>query len=186
MADSLVDIVDEKNQPTREQALISEVHASGDWHRVAHIWIYNKEKGMLLQWRAAQKKLFPSRWDIGAAGHVDSGEQPEKAAIRETREEIGLKIKPEDLDFWKIKKMRYREEREGIVNNEFCYAYLLRISGQEDFRLEEKEVTDLKFFSLKDLKKELKKESEKFVPHGEYWWEILEEIKKQLSIAISS
>lgn len=179
MADSLVDIVDERNELTGEQALVSEVHASGAWHRTAHIWIYHPKKGMLLQWRAARKRLFPSCWDIGAAGHVDAGEDPEEAAIRETQEEIGLDIKPEDLEFWKIKQKRYQVGE--IINNEFCYAYLLEIKKEEGFQLQRKEVTDLRFFGLEELKRNLRENSEKFVPHGEYWWEVLREVEKKMT-----
>lgn len=38
-------------------------------------------------------------WELGACGHVEKGETLKQAAIRETKEELGLDLKEQDLDF---------------------------------------------------------------------------------------
>ena len=38
-------------------------------------------------------------YDASAGGHIDEGEDPLAAALRETREEIGLNLSPDDLKF---------------------------------------------------------------------------------------
>ena len=44
---------------------------------------------VLLGLRAASKRLFPERWDI-IGGHIEPGESPAEALVREVAEEIGL------------------------------------------------------------------------------------------------
>lgn len=69
MADELIDIFDENNNPRGIQKLKSEAHKEGIWHRAVHIWIYNLKGEILLQLRSKNKELYPDRWDVSAAGH---------------------------------------------------------------------------------------------------------------------
>jgi 8-oxo-dGTP pyrophosphatase MutT (NUDIX family) len=40
-----------------------------------------------------------NEWDAGACGHVDVGENPIQAIIHEAKEEIGVSLKEEDIQF---------------------------------------------------------------------------------------
>lgn len=43
---------------------------AGDWHRVAHVWLYVMDtKELLLQKRCSFKDSWPGKWDISSAGH---------------------------------------------------------------------------------------------------------------------
>lgn len=81
----------------------SQVHRDGDWHRSFHCWvIYRDEAGkdwILLQKRAPDKDTYPNLFDISCAGHYSAGEDLATTALRELEEEIGLKVKFEDLLF---------------------------------------------------------------------------------------
>jgi len=39
------------------------------------------------------------KWDTAASGHVDANESAKEAAIRECKEEIGIDVKTDDLEF---------------------------------------------------------------------------------------
>lgn len=71
-------------------------------HGASHVWIW-RHKGnkiqILLQKRAADKRTWPNYYDISAAGHIDLGEDPITAAVRETKEEIGHDVPDTDLRF---------------------------------------------------------------------------------------
>ncbi len=54
---------------------------------------------VLFQKRTATKRTWPNHFDISAAGHIDLGEDPITAAIRETKEEIGIDVASNDLQF---------------------------------------------------------------------------------------
>lgn len=76
----------------------SEVHEKGLLHQVVHCWIIAQSEPILyFQQRARTKKDFPDCYDLACGGHIDAGEKPETAMIREIQEEIGLDIKIEQL-----------------------------------------------------------------------------------------
>ena len=90
--DEYIDIVNRKGIPTGESCLKSEVHRLGYYHNTAHVWLFTTDGEILLQQRALSKEICPGLWDVSAAGHVDTGEAIEDAAIRETFEELNYKL----------------------------------------------------------------------------------------------
>ena len=66
-------------------------------HRIVHILIFNKRGQLLLQMRSKECSYKPLHWATSAAGHVRSGEDCEKAALREYEEELGTKS---ELEFF--------------------------------------------------------------------------------------
>lgn len=65
---------------------------AGEHLLVVHVCIFNRRGELLLQQRSAQKKSYPGYWDVSAAGGVRAGETGREAAMRETREELGLEL----------------------------------------------------------------------------------------------
>ena len=184
MTNELIDIYNEKNQFTGIQKLKSQAHRKGLWHRSTHVWIYRSSGEVLLQLRASKKILYPELWDISVSGHVNAGEQPKIAALREIKEEVGLTVDTKDLEFFKL--IQARETYKNIQNNEHWYAYFLKLKkdvGTQKFKLQESEVEKVQFFSLKELETQLRKMPEKFVPHGNYWFEIIQEIRGKTKTA---
>lgn len=181
MADELIDICDESNNLINIQKLKSEAHKEGLWHRATHIWIYNSKGEILLQLRAKEKPLFPDMWDISVAGHVSAGEDPVISGLRELEEEIGLKFKQDDLQFFNIRKVKTIDR--NIKNNEFYYAYFLKFDGDiNKLKLQDEEVQKIQFFNINKIEEELKINPDKYVPHGDYWFEIINEVKRKLKI----
>lgn len=179
MADELIDICDENNNLLNIQKMKSEAHKNGLWHRASHIWIYNSKGEVLLQLRAKEKLLYPDMWDVSAAGHVGAGEDPIISGLREVEEEIGLKPKEENLNFWMIRKVKaiFRE----IINNEFYYVYFFKFDGDiAQLKLQKEEVQKIQFFPIDKVEEDLKINPDKYVPHGNYWFEVLAEIKNKL------
>lgn len=181
MEDELIDICDETNNLTNIQKIKSEAHRDGLWHRAAHIWIYNSKGEILLQLRAKEKLRYPDTWDISVAGHVSSGEDPITSGLREIEEEIGLKVKQEDLQFFNIRKVKaiYRD----IKNNEFYYVYFLKFNGDiKKLKLQYIEVQKIQFLPINKIEEELKMNTDRYVPHGDYWFEAINEIKRKLKM----
>ena len=90
--DEYIDIVTKDGKPTGKSELKSIIHQKGYYHNTAHIWFYTNRGEILLSQRSAKKIICPLMWDVSVAGHIDAGETVKQAAIRETKEEIGLKI----------------------------------------------------------------------------------------------
>lgn len=53
--------------------------------------IVNKKGEILLAQRNDHRKQFDGKWSI-PGGHLEFGEQPEKALLREIKEELGVKV----------------------------------------------------------------------------------------------
>ena len=179
MADELIDICDENNNLLGIQKMKSEAHRDGLWHRASHIWIYNSSREILLQLRAKEKPLYPDMWDISAAGHISAGEDPITSGLREVEEEIGLKLKKGDLDFFMIRK--HKAIFRDIQNNEFYYVYFFKFDGDiNQLKLQKEEVQKIQFLPIDKIEEELKTNTDRYVPHGDYWFEVLNEVKKKL------
>jgi len=178
MADELVDICDENNNLLGIQKMTSEAHRDGLWHRASHVWIYNSKGEILLQLRAKEKRLYPDMWDISAAGQISAGEDPVTSGLRETEEEIGLKLKREDLDFFMIRK--HKAIFRNMMNNEFYYVYFFKFDGDiNQLKLQREEVQKIQFFSIDKIEKELKTNPDRYVPHGDYWFKVFKEVKER-------
>lgn len=96
--DELIDILTQNGDYTNKTATRDECHRKGYYHHAVAVFIINpKTNQILLQKRSHQKKLWPGLWDISAGGHTNAGEFGFQAAIRETKEEIGIDLHPNDL-----------------------------------------------------------------------------------------
>lgn len=81
----------DKNNNIIDKATRDEIHKNNLYHRAAHIIILYKNH-VFLQLRATNKDQFPNKWDVSAAGHVLYQEDYNTAIIRETYEELNIKI----------------------------------------------------------------------------------------------
>lgn len=68
-----------------------------DEYRMAvGIWIMDKEGRIFLTRRSMEKRYAPGKWE-NPAGHVQAGETPVYAVIRELSEETGLDVSEEQI-----------------------------------------------------------------------------------------
>lgn len=66
-------------------------------HRVAGVLLCDRGR-VLLGKRSVSKRWYPSCWDV-PGGHVEAGELPAEAAVREVQEELGVAVAASDLEF---------------------------------------------------------------------------------------
>ena len=89
-ASEILDIVNEQGIITGK-ALRSECHGNPKLlHQVVHGHLFGTGGSLFLQKRSWRKDLFPGKWDTGAGGHVDSGEQIFCAMRSELSEELSI------------------------------------------------------------------------------------------------
>jgi isopentenyldiphosphate isomerase len=136
------------------------------WHRSVHVWIVNSKNEVLVQKRSPFVDNHPNEWDISAAGHVSAGEDYITSALRETEEEIGLKIEPTELI--QIGELTQMSEREGYINNEVNPIYIIRKDLDTDkIEKQYEEVAEVKFIPYLELKNLIESGDASFVPHPE-------------------
>ncbi|PNQ72531.1 hydrolase [Hanstruepera neustonica] len=149
--DEFIDIVDSFGKPTGQSALKSDIHKQGFYHNTAHIWLYTRKGDILLAQRAASKTICPLLWDVSVAGHVDAGETIERAAIRETQEEIGLQITADDLEKIGVFSC-FQSYDNGITDNEFHHTFIVELKqGLNNLIPQPHEVDDLKLVSTEEF-----------------------------------
>lgn len=179
----LIDIVTIDGNPTGVAVPKSEIHSNGHLHNTAHVWLYTSKGQILLQQRSAKKIICPLLWDVSVAGHVDSGETPEIAAIREAQEEIGINLNTSDLNKIGIFKC-FQSYSNGIRDNELHNTFIAKIDVSiTDLHPHPDEVESLKFVSINTFEKLLEKSgsNDHFIPSNRrYYLKVLEAIKSEL------
>ena len=145
------DVLNEHGEYTNKVESRENCHRYGLWHKGVVVFIVSEDnKNVLLQQRSNKKKLWPNKWDITAGGHVDAGEFGYQAVIRETKEEIGIDIDKESLEF--IGATTSTNKIGDVINNHINEYYIVHKDVDlNDVVLQTEEVQDLKWFTKEEL-----------------------------------
>ncbi len=122
-------IVDEEGRVIGS-ATRGECHSSSKLlHPVVHLHVFNSAGDIYLQRRPTWKDIQPGKWDTAVGGHIDYGETPEEALLREVREELGITdFQPEFMDKYVFESKR---ERELVYVHRCIYDGVIRPSTEE-------------------------------------------------------
>lgn len=166
-------LYDEQGQALVGQGAVdADIFGKGLLHGASHVWIWRRtENGVevLLQKRASGKPTWPDHYDSSAAGHIDLGEEPIEAAIRETKEEINLDVEASALSLVSVQRSN-AVAAAGAIENEFQWVYLLKLVGMQTFELQKAEVDSIDWRSLDKAKNEALNPEARYVPRkGPYY-----------------
>lgn len=179
-----IDMLHADGSPTGKSCSKSDIHSKGYFHNTAHVWFYNDKAEILLAQRSATKSICPLLWDISVAGHVDSGETIEHAAIRETREEIGIEIPENTLEKIGVYDC-FQSYANGIKDNEFHHTFIAKIDYTlNNLKLDTDEVAQVKFVSLPEFQELLKKSDLNghfIASNTSYYLDVLNAIERRLN-----
>ena len=119
--------------------------------KIAAIILENDNGEFLLALRDNKSSIpFPNHWDL-IGGHVEKGETPEEALIREVKEELDIDIK--DYLFYKTFECLTGDEYENI---KYIYtgkinlpiAEITLLEGERAQYFSKDEIPDLKFANI--------------------------------------
>lgn len=159
----IIDELDETGAATGRRFTRDFVHRRGLWHRTVHVWILNSSGELLVQRRSSFKESHPGLWDISAAGHCSSGDSSRGAAVREVKEELGLDLNPDQLEYLFSVPQQFRAG--DFTDNEFCDVYLLRTDVPiESLDIDANEVSEVRFVRWRELEEQCGTSA--FVDHG--------------------
>jgi isopentenyldiphosphate isomerase len=170
VGEQLIDIYDTEMEKIGEMEE-REAHDKHQWHKNVHIWVTDGKR-VLVQKRAAQKKLFPRKWDASAGGHVDAGDTILQCAKRKWKNELGLPWEfgdPEEADL-----MKQWETLGEYPRHEFIYFYFFKAAPNiQKSRLLIGEVNGLKWIPFDKFKQLIK--TDRFCPYGKEYWTLVTE-----------
>lgn len=89
------DLYNEKRELTGRDQIRGEEIPQGYYHLVVHVWIRNSKGKYLISQRSADRPMLPLKWEC-VGGSALKGEDSLEAALRETKEEVGLELSPDD------------------------------------------------------------------------------------------
>jgi len=133
-------------------------------HRAISIVIFNKDKSeMLITKRSVNKPTWPYFWSNAVCSHPKPGETYQKAAERRLFEELGFKIALKEA-FKFIYEGKYNKTwGEHELDCVFIGKYEAKIVPNPD------EVAGYEWIGLRQLKKDLKLNPQKYTP----WFKII-------------
>lgn len=165
-----LDIFDYNARPTGKSFIRNTGYVldKGEYTGAVTVCIFNKDGQMLIQQRSDEKKGWPGLWDISVGGAMTAGEEPQIAAMRETKEELGLTIHLEET----------RPDLITTYSNGFTFTFIVRMDVDlKELALQEEEVQAV---DLADLAKVLQLiEEGKFVQYRKSWVEYLFDCAKK-------
>lgn len=125
------------------------MHATGLWHRAAHVWLFDGDGRLYLQRRAPDKDACPDCWDLSVGEHLRPGEAYEQAAHRGLAEELGiagLDLRP----LGGVRRMRLELPEAGIRDYELQQSF----RGYHDGRIDAdaREVAEVRRITTGELR----------------------------------
>ena len=110
----------------------------GEYRLSCFIWIINDKNELLIQQRLSTAKKCPNMWSTTAGG-AKTGENSIQGTLTETKEELGLKLKKEDLTFI----------GSFIRFNDFVEIYVASLNvNLKDLKIQKEEVQNVKWVTI--------------------------------------
>lgn len=174
--EELIDVLDENGNKTGEILTKKQIHKKGLCHRIVVIAIIDAQGNILMQQRSKNKGQNPGKWDVTSAGHVSSGQTSTEAAIRETLEEVRIKVNEEELEY--VLTYRNKENvEEDYIDDEIYDCYIVKRDKIDlrDIKVQESEVEQVKLCNLKEFNQII--ENGNIMKRDELYKKIIEYLK---------
>ncbi len=168
------DVLDPKGEKTGEKKDRGLVHRDGDWHKSVHVWIMNPRGEFLMQKRSPNKDSHPNEWDVSSAGHIVAGDDSMTTVVKELKEELGLEVSREEVEFLFSYKKQSVLNNGTFVNNEFNDVYLVKKDLDiSKIQLQAEEVSEVRWFSIEEMKSILANKMPGYVSHPEEYKKLI-------------
>lgn len=154
-------LVDKKDREIGKEEKIK-VHREGKLHRCFSIFIFNSKGELLIQQRAKSKYHSALLWSNTCCSHPRPNEILIKAAKRRLKEEMGI-----ECDLKEIFSFIYKAKVGNLIEHEFNHVFFGNFDG--DSISNPAEVENWQWISLKELKKDIRKNPKKYTP----WFKII-------------
>ena len=173
MAEMLI-LVDEKDNQVGFEEKLKAHENGGKLHRSFSIFIFNSKGELLLQRRAEKKYHFGGLWSNTCCSHPLKGEKLEDAVHRKLKQEFGFDTQLKEM-FTFVYKVT--DPNNGLTEHEFDHVFTGKFDGRPNPNPEE--IEDWKWVSVENVKKDIKRNPEKYTLWSRVAFEkVLGHIKK--------
>jgi isopentenyl-diphosphate delta-isomerase len=139
----------------------------GILHRAFSLFLFNDRGELLLQQRAAEKRLWPMYWSNTCCSHPRQGESMQVATERRLQQELDTTAA---LEF--IYKFEYQARFGDLGSeNELCWVYLGRLAREATAN--DTEIAALRFVSAEELNQEIDTKPDRLTPWFKMEWQRL-------------
>ena len=161
--EELIDVLDEDGKKTGIVKPKSLIKHDGDYHRAISICFMNLNNEILLQKRSGKKIIYPNLWSMFLKGHVRSGEDSISSAIRETKEELNLKIDARELLY--LYTIKEEKIKTNYIEKIFFDTYLVLKNINFDSIILNDEVSDVIYINYQELKEMILNRDIRLIPN---------------------
>jgi isopentenyl-diphosphate Delta-isomerase len=173
-----IDIYDNLGQKGGMTLEKDEAHKKALIHKGVCVWIINSNDEILLQTRSSHV-MFPNMLDISFSGHIQAGETSLEAAIREGREELGINLEIDKLQY--LFSCREYGGIDGYFENEIDDVFLYRADIPiEEYTFCDNEVKEVSYVSLDEFKMMVEVNSTLLLPYESHYHFLLTALSSRL------
>ncbi len=138
----VVDKLNKRKEPLNKKTDRYE-KIDGEYCQYVHVCIMNDKNEFLIQKRSPYKKIYPNMW-AQTGGAVDSGETSLQGALREVKEELGIDLDKNNMEFI-LSFKRYHS---------FVDVWLAKQNVDlKDVVMQKEEVSEVKWVNKDEFKK---------------------------------
>ena len=124
----LWDLYTKDRELTGLEVIRGETIPDSYYHLVVHVWIRNSKGEYLISQRSADRPTFPLLWEC-VGGSVLKGETSLEGALRETKEEVGVTLLPEE---GRVVHSKVRDFVDGVRFGDIMDVWLFDYDGPVD------------------------------------------------------
>lgn len=154
---SWVDVMTKQNEPTGLRLPISWATDRGFWFRSVHVVLITPKGEFIIEKRSPIITFAPGKLDIGLGGIVDAGETPLQAAVRETHEELGIRLVPKQLKRVMMSRENAWHPAKQKMTRSMRYVFMAQLQPNQMYiNTDPLEVNGIAILSRSELKNLLK------------------------------
>jgi mutator protein MutT len=156
----IIDLYDNKKRKLDKTIIRGNKAELGEYSLAVHVWIANSKNEFLIQKRSDTMTKHPGKWEC-PGGAIDAGETSLDGAMRETKEELGIDINIDKIEYLLSYKKEHLFVDVWLVKEDIDLNKLV---------LQSEEVSSAKWVSLKELNELIN--NNEFVPIIDIYYEL--------------
>lgn len=160
-------LVDDDDNETGHLSKAECHNGAGVLHRAFSVFLFDNDGRLLLQQRAAGKRLWPGHWSNSCCSHPRRGESMRVATGRRLQDELNASTELEHVYRFKY-QAQYDEHG---AERELCHVYAGHIIAP--VKPNEHEIDAIRMLSAREIDEELERNPDQFTPWFKIEWRTL-------------